>query len=139
MKQEDVPQDNDMNAGVPEVVYAIDETGRYVKVQSMGWHPKNIANQQAWEIIHGDMIAEIKLIKAGKRSPLAFHMVKNLMDVSLMSSYVGLPQWRVKRHLNPDVFKGLEPEILKRYADMFGISIDQLHEVPEADSLNDDN
>ncbi len=139
MYQEDVPQDDDMNAGVPEIVYAVDKDGRYVTVQSVGWRPKNIANSQAWEIIEEDVIAEIQLIKAGKRSPLAYHMAKNLMDAGLMSSYAGLPRWRVKRHLKSKIFKRLAPEILQRYADIFGVSVEQLHQVPDIHSLKQDD
>ncbi|QTA80121.1 Uncharacterized protein dnl_24080 [Desulfonema limicola] len=131
MKKQDVPQDNGINEGVKEITYAVDENGRYTLVQSVGWEPKTIVNDQAWEAITHDIIEQIKLIRAGKRSPLAFHMVKNLMDAGLLASYVNLPRWRVNRHLNPKIYNKLKPEILARYADVFGISINQLNEVPD--------
>lgn len=131
MKKEDVPQDVGLNKGMKEVAYAVDENGRYVQVPSLGWKPKNITNDQAWEVITEEIVSEIKLIKAGKRSPLAYHMAKNLMNIGLLASYVRMSRWRVRRHLRPIVFKRLRPEILKRYADVFGISIVELHEVPE--------
>jgi hypothetical protein len=38
-------------------------------------------------------------------------------------------QWRVKRHLKPTVFKSLSDSILKKYADAFNISIEELKNV----------
>ena len=52
------------------------------------------------------------------------------MPASLLSKYARLNRWRVKRHLKQDVFKRLKPEILRRYADVFGITLEQLLEVP---------
>jgi hypothetical protein len=134
MKKEDVPQDDHIQRGIKEITYAVDKDGRYVKVSSLGWEPKNVANEQAWEVIRKDIKSEIQLIKMGKRSPLAYHMVKNLMNPKLLADYADLSIWSVNRHLKADVFKNLEPEILKRYADVFGITAQQLHEIPEVDS-----
>ncbi len=134
MKKVDVPQDDHIQRGIKEITYAVDNDGRYVKVPSLGWEPKNVANEQAWEVIRKDIKSEIQLIKTGKRSPLAYHMVKNLMNPRLLADYADLSLWRVKRHLKAKVFKKLEPEILKRYADIFGITAQELHEIPEVDS-----
>jgi hypothetical protein len=35
-------------------------------------------------------------------------------------------KWRVKRHFKPTVFAKLNDKILKKYADAFAISVDQL-------------
>jgi hypothetical protein len=134
MKKVDVPQDDHIQRGIKEITYAVDNDGRYVKVPSLGWEPKNVANEQAWEVIRKDIKSEIQLIKTGKRSPLAYHMVKNLMNPRLLADYADLSLWRVKRHLKAKVFKKLEPEILNRYADIFGITAQELHEIPEVDS-----
>ncbi len=134
MKKVDVPQDDHIQRGIKEITYAVDNDGRYVKVPSLGWEPKNVANEQAWEVIRKDIKSEIQLIKTGKRSPLAYHMVKNLMNPRLLADYADLSLWRVKRHLKAKVFKKLEPEILNRYANIFGITAQELHEIPEVDS-----
>jgi len=75
-------------------------------------------------------------IKAGKLSPLAFQMTKNQMSPGLLSQYVAFSRWRVKRHLKPKPFKRLKPAILKQYADVFEITVEQLLTVPDnIDSL----
>jgi hypothetical protein len=96
----------------------------------LGWEPKNIANQQAWELIRKEISSEIEQIRAGKRSPLAYHMARNLMNVGLLASYAGLSRWRVRRHLKPAGFRRLDRDMLKRYADIFGISPEALQKFP---------
>lgn len=131
MKKDEVPQDRGFSDGIQEISYAVDENGRYVLVQSRGWEPKTVANDQAWEVIEEDLMEEIRLIRAGERSPLAYHMTRNLMDVGLLASYAGLPRWRVRRHLKPKIFNRLTSELKARYAGIFGITPAQLQEVPQ--------
>lgn len=133
MRIKDVPQDDGLNKGMSEITYAVDESGRYVGIRSLGWEPKNIVNAQAWDVIEDDLAAVAGLVRAGKQSPLAFHMAKRLMTAGLLASYVRLPRWRVKRHLKPSVFSRLKPEILQRYADIFGLTPAQIRDIPRAD------
>jgi len=133
MRIKDVPQDDGLNKGMSEITYAVDENGRYAGVRSLGWEPKNIVNAQAWEVITDDLTAIISMVRAGKQSPIAYHMAKRLMTVGLLASYVRLPRWRVKRHLKPSVFSRLKPEILQRYADIFGLTPAQIRDIPEAE------
>jgi hypothetical protein len=131
MKKEDVPQDDGINNGIGEINYAVDKGGRYVQVTSLGWEPKNTANEQAWEVIEADIMLEIERIRSGKHSPLAYHMVKHLMDAALLADYADLPKRQVRRHLTPQGFNTLGPDLLKRYADIFGITPDELLHVPD--------
>ena len=130
MRIDDVPQDNGLNEGVKELTYAVDEQGRYVRATSLGWEPKTTTNDQAWEVIDGEIAEAITLYHAGKRSPLAFHMASNLMNVALLASYMNLPRWRVRRHLKPKVFENLKSDLINRYAQVFNISADELQQVP---------
>jgi hypothetical protein len=130
MRVKDVPQDEGLNQGLPEITYAVAENGRYVGVPSLGWEPKNIANAQAWEVISEDINTQARLGRDGKRSPLAYHLARHLMTVGLVASYVRLPRWRVKRHLKPSVFNRLKPEIMQRYADLFGLTLAEFKQIP---------
>jgi hypothetical protein len=132
MREKDVPQDEGLNQGMREITYAIDESGRYVSVPSLGWEPKNVANAQAWEVIAEEIDTQARLVRDGKRSPLAYHLAKNLMTVGLAASYVRLPRWRVKRHLKPSVFSRLKPEIMQRYADLFDLTLEEFKKIPPA-------
>ena len=134
MKVDDVPQDRGMmgdNKAVYEVCYAVGENGQYKLIPSAGWEPKNIANDQAWEVIHRQVEETLIKVNAGDLSTLAYHMVKNQMNVSLLAKYAAISRWRVQRHLKPAVFQKLDSAILKRYADVFGLSVEQLCAVPQ--------
>lgn len=131
MKKEDVPQDDGLNMGMREVTYAQDRRGRYVKVPSLGWEPKNIANEKAWEQVNEQLEEQIRLVRKGRKSPLAYYMTLNLMDTGLLSSYMRISRWRIKRHMKPRVFGKLSHELLSRYAQLFDITPKQL-KYPEA-------
>jgi len=132
MKIEEVPQERGMMPdNIHEVCYALDDDGHYVLTASAGWNPKNIANNQAWEVIEQKIAKALKGIHAGKLSPLAFHMSKNQMNTKLLAQYAGFSRWRVKRHLKPAVFKRLKPAVLEQYSDVFGITVKQLQQFPQ--------
>jgi hypothetical protein len=131
MKKIDVPQQGGLNAGAREVSYAIDADGHYTLEKSAGWEAKNIALSQAWEEIVEQLRDVLVSIKAGKQSALAYHMVKNQMDLALLCQYSGVARWRVKRHLKPGVFAKLSATALAPYVELFGISADELRSVPD--------
>lgn len=128
MKKEEVPQDDDnLHQGTfKQIMYAVDNTGSYVPVQSAGWEPENIALGQAWEEVNEKVKAALARVHAGEISPVAYYMEKNLMDLALLASYVGKFQWQVKRHMQPAVFKNLSQKMLLRYAAAFKVSVEEL-------------
>jgi hypothetical protein len=130
MEKKDVPQDKGILENWHVVCYATDEKGEYVRSQSAGWEPTNIANGIAWEFIQEEIADVLEKVKKGELSPLAYHMKKNLMDVKMLSQYVAFSSWKVKRHLKPRVFDGLDDVTLQRYAAVFNMTTEQLKEVP---------
>jgi len=134
MKLKNIPQDSMIFDEQMAVCYAVDEDGRYVLGKSSGWDAVNIANVQAWEFISQQIARAINEIRTGKKSILAFHMERFQMDVSLLAKYVNLSKWRVRRHLNPAVFSRIKPEILKRYATVFQLTVDQFLTLPKSDN-----
>lgn len=145
MREDEVPQDQGIAEGLKEVTYAVDAAGRYKLVPSAGWEPKNISNYQAWEVVAAQVAEAGKAVRAGKVSPLAFHMARNQMTLALMAQYMGLPRWRVWLHLRPWWFKRLTVPQLASYAAMLRTSVAQLQDIslvpemriPGRESLND--
>jgi hypothetical protein len=129
MRQEEVPQDQGIAAGMQEITYAVDERGRYVLVPSAGWEPKNISNYQAWEVIAAQIEAARRQVVTNQVSPLAYHMARNQMDVALLAQYMGLMRWRVKRHLKPRIFNKLPLNLLDRYASLLKVTVAQLRDI----------
>jgi len=132
MNINEVPQDDDgfLKAGkVRDVCYALDENGNYKQVLSLGWKPKNDALKQAWEQINEKVEAVRQQALQGKLSPIAYYLEKNLMTPAILAQYTGIAGWRVKRHLNPAVFKKLKPAVLQKYAEVFNLSVEELMQV----------
>jgi hypothetical protein len=133
MKKEEVPQDgNNMHEGTfKQLFYATDNEGKYVPVTSVGWEPENVAMQQAWEEVHARVEKARQLVLSGEISPISYYMEKNIMDLTLLASYVSKFQWQVKRHMKPAVFKNLSERTLQRYAAAFKITVDELKHIKE--------
>ncbi|MDR6515234.1 hypothetical protein [Chryseobacterium camelliae] len=128
MKKQDLPQDesNLKSANMTEVLYVTDENDQYTTANSIGWEAKKLALEESMELIH-ERIEEAKQnVALNKVSPVIYFMELNKMDLSVLAAYVGMWQWRVKRHTKPRIFKTLSDTILKKYADAFGISVEEL-------------
>lgn len=128
MKKDNVPQDDSLliEGNSREICYAVDENGKYVKVLSTGWEPKDIALRQALDFIEERANKSKEKIANNQLSPIAYYLEKRVMDIKLLSQYTNILRWKVKRHLKPRVFKKLSREILKKYADAFEITVDEL-------------
>jgi hypothetical protein len=127
MKEDQVPQDNaNMLGGKVRVLkYALDKEGNYTKVPTVGWEPENIVLSQAWEAVNENTESIRKKVLAGELSPLAYHMEKQMLNVKMLADYTGYFSFRVKCHLKPKNFKKLSPEQLKKYAEVFQITVEQ--------------
>lgn len=131
MKKEEVPQDKSFfkEEHGKELCYAVDEEGNYTTALSSGWEAKTIAIENALKEIE-ERIADAKQrVLDKKTSPIEYYMEVCKMEPAVLASYVGMWQWRVKRHFKPNVFKRLSKKTLQKYADAFEISIEQLKNI----------
>ena len=112
-----------------EPVYVLDDNGNYTTVRSVGWDPKNEVMQDAWDNINEKVKLAREKVLAGKVSPIAYYIEKNIMDVRLVASYMGIWRWKVKRHMKPSVFRKLDYNILEKYAEVFGVTVEQLMDI----------
>lgn len=133
MKKNEVPQDksNLKSKGFKELCYAVNESGEYITEKSSGWTPKTIALDNALiDIQERVLVAKNKVIN-GTSSPIEYYMELHKMDVQILSSYVGIWGWIVKRHFNPKRFAKLSNKTLNKYADVFKITIEQLKNIED--------
>jgi hypothetical protein len=128
MNKEDVPQDlSSLGKITKEVCYATDASGKYTTELSKGWEVKMSALDVAWQDIGERVAAARAKVLKQEASPLLFFMELKLMDVGVLAAYTGFWKWQVRRHLRPAVFKKLSGRRLRRYAEVFDISIDDLN------------
>lgn len=128
MKKQDLPQDesNLKSANMTEVLYVTDENDNYTTANSVGWEAKKLALNESLDLINERIQEARQNVADHIASPIIYFMELNKMDLGVLSSYVGMWQWRVKRHTKPKVFRTLSESVLKKYADAFGISVDEL-------------
>lgn len=109
-----------------ELVYVTDENDNYTTGKSSGWDAKKLALDESLELIN-ERIQQAKDDVANNIvSPIIYFMELNKMDFGVLSSYVGMWQWTIKRHMKPNIFKKLKDSTLKKYADSFGITVEEL-------------
>jgi len=126
-----VPQEGNATlGGHRKAMYAKDANGRMVIAPSKGWEAEEIVTRHAVETLHDQAVEARMRVMTGQASPLEFWMYERRMDVALLSQTSGYWQWRVKRHLRPEVFARLTDAHLQRYSDALGVPAAQLRQVP---------
>ena len=127
MKKEDIPQDEGaLNKLTREVVYAVDNSGKYVTELSTGWEVKTVALDVAWKDIEQRTEDAHQKVLNNQASPILYFMELRLMDLGILSAYTGYWKWTIKKHLKPASFKKLSDHQLKKYAGAFNISVEEL-------------
>jgi hypothetical protein len=111
--------------------YTIDKDGNWDRKMLANWGHKEIVNTQTWIVVQERLNAAKEDVVSGKSSPIAYYMTKCVMDPKLCGEFVGLPRRKVKNHMKPAVFDKLDQDILKKYADVFEISVDELVNLKE--------
>lgn len=128
MKKQDIPQDesNLQSANMTEMLYVTDENNNYTTAQSIGWEAKKAALDESMELINERIEKARQNVANNLVSPIVYFMELNKMDMQVLAAYVNMWQWTVKRHAKPKTFKKLSDSTLKKYADAFDISVDEL-------------
>ena len=127
MKKEDVPQDlSSLGKITKEVCYATDGSGKYVTELSKGWDVKITALDVAWQEIEDRVEAARQKVLNNEASPLLFFMERRLMDMGIVAAYTGFWKWQIKNHLKPAGFNKLSEKKLRRYAEAFNVSVENL-------------
>jgi len=112
-----------------EMLYDYDQDGKFVK--NVGYHaePDRVSLQQTWDFFNERIEEARQKVLAGLTSPITFYMEKNLVTPLDLSMHAGIGVWRVKRHLKPRVFAKLSEKTLKKYAEAFNITVEQLKNI----------
>lgn len=127
----EVPQEgNRTMEGRRRAMYARDADGRIVIVPSLGGEVDETVTLQALDLIREMTEAARARVEAGESSPLEYWMCAQRLDLPQLSQVTGFWQWRIRRHFKPRHFARLSTDILKRYADVMGITVEQLRKLP---------
>jgi hypothetical protein len=112
-----------------ELSYSYGDAGQFEKTVGFHGEADRVILQQAWDLFKERIEDARQRVLSGKVSPVVFYMEKNLLDPLNLSMMAGISVWRVKWHFKPGVFKRLSEKTLKKYADAFNITIEQLKKI----------
>lgn len=131
MDVNDVPQEgNRTMGGHLRAMYARDADGRIVIVPSRGGEVDETVTLQALDLIREMTEAARARVQAGETSPLEYWMYAQRLDLPQLAQVSGFWQWRIRRHFRPQRFARLSIDILQRYAEVMGITVEQLKQLP---------
>ncbi|BHH82331.1 hypothetical protein [Desulforhopalus sp. 52FAK] len=125
----DEPKQNSessVTGGVKIVSYVANNSGNHELVQGSMWSPVDVVNDQAWQEIDKHIEASKEKVAAGRVSCLHYYMTANQMDAGLLASYTKQSRWLVRLHLIPFCFSRLGSTTLRKYAEVFNVSVDDL-------------
>jgi hypothetical protein len=127
MEKESNPVYTDKSHGqYRELLYSYGNDGQFGKTVGFHGEPDRVILQQAWDHFN-ERIEKARLnVLAGKVSPVAFYMEKILADPMNLSMMAGIPIWKVKLHFRPWFFKRMGEKNMKKYAEAFNITVEQL-------------
>jgi hypothetical protein len=127
MKKEEIPQDlGALGKITGEVVYAVDESGKYSTALSNGWEVKSSALEVAWKDVEQRIEAARQKVISKEASPILFFMELRVMDIGIVAAYTGFWKWQVKKHMRNTIFEKLSDSKLARYAALFEVSVEEL-------------
>ena len=126
MKETELPQEKGALQDFTELCYVTDDEGNYTTLSSSGWEVKSIALEASLSRLQ-EQIDEAKAdVLAGSKSPIVYYMLLNRMDWAVLADAMHRWQWVIKRHAKPSVFKKLSTKTLQKYAEVFGITVEEL-------------
>ncbi|HET7922291.1 MAG TPA: hypothetical protein VFM15_06010 [Gammaproteobacteria bacterium] len=132
MKLDEVPQDQARAfMGHSKLLYAQNRDGHYVGAPCNGWEAEEIVLDQAIAEYEQAARDAWQRARAGRASPLEYHMCRERMDLTLLAQSTGYFKWRVRRHLRPGVFGTLSAAVRARYAEALGKTPDMLDRLPD--------
>jgi hypothetical protein len=109
-----------------ELFYHFDKEKGFTKAADYQNNSNQVIIKQSWDAAEERLNEVRQKVEAGILSPVSYYMEKRLLEVPMLAAYMEIGAWRVKRHLKPKVFKKLSRATLKKYADIFDISVEEL-------------
>ena len=138
MEKDAVPQDaSSTYGGLRKLLYAVDDQGEYIGVQSSGWEVESFSTELAVSEINRRRDDAWRRAREGTASPLEYHMHRNRMDFDTLVMVSGIWGWRVRRHFKPRVYAKLSDKLLARYAEALDVSVAELKALPDQPGRGD--
>jgi hypothetical protein len=107
------------------ILYVEKENGQYGPIQTGSYLTRNYLDD--YFLKRNNLIAKLKAqVQQKEISPVRFFMILEDLTLPELSSRVGIPARKVRKHLLPDAFSRLSHEELQKYAIVFNVSPGQM-------------
>jgi hypothetical protein len=113
-----------------ELFYSFDKEKGFSASVDYQYDANQIIIRQSWDAAE-ERLNEVKQkVIEGKRSPIAYYMEKQLMEVPMLAAYMDMKKWKVRWHLTNRGFSGLNKATLQKYAEVLDIPLAELTKPP---------
>lgn len=109
-----------------ELFYGFDKERGFTRELSYQNQSNQVIIRQSWDALEKRLEQLQEVVISGKVSPIVYYMEKMLMELPMLSAYMGLNRLRVRWHMTPAGFRRLKPSMLERYARLFEITVEEL-------------
>ena len=119
------------------IIYVEKEDGKFGPIQTGSYLTRNYLDD--YELKRKNLEDSLrKRIQSGEISSIYYYMILEDLTISELAARVGLRKAKVKKHLRHENFKQINGEMLKHYADVFNVSVDDLFQLMNAPPENED-
>lgn len=120
------------------ILYVEKEDGKFGPMQTGSFITKNYIDDYFEK--RKNLIASLRQqIQLGEISPVKFFMVLEDLTINELSARTRIPIRKIRKHLTPDHFNSLTADLLRGYADVFNVTVEQLKMAdPGTEPMNDE-
>lgn len=111
------------------VLYAEDEEGQYVPVRTGSALASVLARELDSNLHHFRAYFQEQL-RSGQIGAIGYYAGLQDLTPSSLAARVGLSARVVKRHLRPEGTRGLDPDLVQRYCEVFDLDDSALFAIP---------
>ena len=114
----------------PVLMFVEKEDGTYGPLQTSSYMAKNYINDFFDKMCNLEKACFEKLT-SGRFSPIAYYMMLKDMTAADVAVRARLSVRTVKKHMRPHHFGSMTLEVARRYAEVFGVAVADLFQIPE--------
>jgi hypothetical protein len=107
------------------ILYVEKEDGKYGPIQTGSYITRNFLDDYELKRRHLEDNLRNK-IQNKEVSPIYYYMVLEDLTISELAARANLRKTKVRKHLEYGSFKSITTEILKQYAEVFNVSVDDM-------------
>jgi hypothetical protein len=107
------------------ILYVEKEDGEFGPMQTGSYLTRNFLEDYEEKRKHLENSLKAK-ISSREVSPIYYYMVLEDLTLSELAARVGIRKGKVRKHLEYNSFNSINEEVLKKYADVFNVKVQEM-------------